>query len=151
MILDDDDDELMEELMNDEEDDEFILGMYQYALDIDKYLNRAEYRTPRVTSVQWVYDKLDNIKSCYNMFRMTPTTFHRLHNLLVEKYGLKSTTKSSSVEALGMFLWMVGAPQSVRQVEDRFERSLATVSIMFTKVLRCLVRLATDIIKPVDP
>jgi hypothetical protein len=36
------DDELMEELMNDEEDDEFIIGMYQYALHIDKYLNRVE-------------------------------------------------------------------------------------------------------------
>jgi hypothetical protein len=52
--------------MNDEEDDEFIIGMYQYALHIDKYLNRAEYRTPRVTGVQWVHDKLHNIKSCYN-------------------------------------------------------------------------------------
>jgi hypothetical protein len=54
--------------------------------------------------LQWVHDKLDNIKSCYNMFRMTPTMFHSLHNLLVDKYGLKSTTKSTSVEALGMFL-----------------------------------------------
>jgi hypothetical protein len=52
--------------MNDEEDDEFIIGMYQYALHIDKYLNRVEYRTPRVTGVQWVHDKLHNIKSCYN-------------------------------------------------------------------------------------
>jgi hypothetical protein len=104
MILDDDDDQLMEEVMNDEEDDEFILGMYHYVLHIDKYLNRAEYRTPRVTGLQWVHDKLHNIKSCYNMFIMTPTTFHSLHNLLVDKYGLKSTTKSSSIEALGMFL-----------------------------------------------
>jgi hypothetical protein len=46
---------------------------------------------------------------------------------------------------------MVGTPQSVRQAEDRFKRSLATVSTMFSKVLRCLVRLAADIIKPVDP
>jgi hypothetical protein len=151
MILDDDDDQLMEDVMKDEEDDEFILGMYHYALHIDKYLNRAEYRTLRVTGLQWVHDKLQNIKSCYNMFRMTPTTFHSLHNLLVDKYGLQSTNKSSSVEALGMFLWMVGTPQSVRQIEDRFERSLATVSTMFSKVLRCLVRLAADIIKPVDP
>ena len=109
MILDDDDDELMEELMNDDEDDEFLHGMYQFAVHIDKYMNRAQYRTPRVSGFQWVHDKLDNIKSCYNMFRMTPTMFHSLHNLLVDKYGLKSTTKSTSVEALGMFLWMVGA------------------------------------------
>jgi hypothetical protein len=36
-----------------------------------------------------------------------------------------------------MFLWIVGAPQSVRQAENRFER--------------CLVKLAIDIIKPIDP
>ena len=151
MILDDDDDELMEELMNDDEDDEFLHGMYQFAVHIDNYMNRAQYRTPRVSGFQWVHDKLANINSCYNMFRMTLIMFYSLHNLLVDKYGLKSTTKSTSVEALGMFLWMVGAPQSVRQAEDRFERSLGTVSTMFTKVLRCLVRLAADIIKPVDP
>ncbi|WVZ53935.1 hypothetical protein U9M48_004820 [Paspalum notatum var. saurae] len=49
--------------------------------------------------------------------------FHSLHDLLVNSYGLKSTNKFSSTEALGMFLWMVGAPQSFRQVENRFTRS----------------------------
>ena len=77
--------------------------------------------------------------------------FHRLHDLLVESYGLRSSSKSTSIEALGMFLWMVGAPQSVRKGEDRFERSLGTVHSMFHKVLKCVVKLAADIIKPVDP
>ena len=76
--------------------------------------------------------------------------FFTLHELLCAKYGLKSTTKSTSFEALGMFLWMVGATQSVRQAEDRFERSLGTVSKMFNRVLNSLVQLAADIIKPVD-
>jgi hypothetical protein len=49
--LDDDDDQLMEDVMDDEEEAEFILSMYHYALHIDKYLNRAEYRTPRVTGL----------------------------------------------------------------------------------------------------
>jgi len=114
-------------------------------------LTRAEYRVPKVTGLEWVHAKLSNEKASYNMFRMTPTMFISLHDLLVEKYGLKSTTKSSSIEALGMFLWMVGAPQSVRQAEDRFERSLGVVSKMFNKVLNCLVKLAANIIKPVDP
>jgi len=70
--------------------------------------------------------------------------FISLHDLLVEKYGLKFTTKSSSIEALGMFLWMVGAPQSIRQAEDRFERSLATISKIFNKVLNYLVKVAVD-------
>ncbi|XP_072151435.1 protein ALP1-like [Setaria viridis] len=88
---------------------------------------------------------------CYNMFRMSRELFDRLHDLLVQSYGLKSTSKSSSVEALGMFLWMVGAPQSVRQAENRLERSLETVHRNFDKVLKCIIKLATDIIKPLDP
>jgi hypothetical protein len=46
---------------------------------------------------------------------------------------------------------MVGAPQSVRQAEERIEMSLRTVHSMFHKVLKCVVKLAADIIKPVDP
>jgi hypothetical protein len=50
-----------------------------------------------------------------------------------------------------MFLSMIGAPQSVRQAEDRFERSMGTVSSMFNRVLQSVVKLAADVIKPVDP
>jgi hypothetical protein len=46
---------------------------------------------------------------------------------------------------------MLGAPQSVRQADDRFERSLGTVHNNFEKVLQYVVKLAVDIIKPVDP
>ena len=77
--------------------------------------------------------------------------FLLLHDLLVQSYGLKSSSKSASVEALAMFLWMVGTPQSVRQAEDRFERSMGTVSSLFNKVLQSVVKLAVDVIKPVDP
>lgn len=84
------------------------------------------------------------------MFRMIRSLFDRLHNLLVESYGLRSTSKSSSVEALGMFLWMLGAPQGVMQAENRLERSLQTVHQNFSKVLCSVLKLAADIIKPVD-
>jgi hypothetical protein len=57
----------------------------------------------------------------------------------------------SSVEALGMFLWMCGAPQSMRQVENRFVRSTETCGRKFDKVLRSVSRLAADIIRPLDP
>jgi hypothetical protein len=50
-----------------------------------------------------------------------------------------------------MFLWMLGSSQSVRQAEDRFERSIATISHNFDRVLKCVVRLAADIIRPKDP
>jgi hypothetical protein len=77
--------------------------------------------------------------------------FLRLYDLLVESYGLKSSSKSNSVEALGMFLWMVGALQSQRQAEDRFERSLGTVSNLFNKVLKSMVKLAANINNPLEP
>jgi len=57
----------------------------------------------------------------------------------------------SSVEALAMFLWIVGAPQPVRQAEDRFRRSMETVSRTFNTVLTSILKLAADIIAPKDP
>jgi hypothetical protein len=77
--------------------------------------------------------------------------FPRLHELLTKDYGIKSSRKSTSLEALGIFLWVCGAPQSVRQARDRFERSLGTVHNLFYKVLKCMVALSDDIIKPRDP
>ena len=85
------------------------------------------------------------------MFRMHRDVFGSLHNVLVERYGLKSTRKMTSVEALAMFLWMCGGQQSMRQADNRFERSLETCSRNFDKVLECVVKLAADIIKPRDP
>ena len=146
-----DSDEDIYKMLLDDHDNNFIYGMYQYAIHIDKYYNRAEWRQPLLTGLEWVERKLGDRNSYYNMFRMSPTIFHQLHDVLVESYGLKSSTKSTFVEALGMFLWLLGAPQSVRQAEDRFERSLGTVHNNFEKVLQCVVKLAIDIIKPVDP
>jgi hypothetical protein len=68
----------------------------------------------------------------------------------VDSYRLKSTCNLSSAETLGIFLWMVGVPQSVRQDENRFMRSTTTISRTFHKVLNCLIKLATDNIKPLD-
>jgi len=59
---------------------------------------------------------------------MNPHVFEMLHDLLVQSYGLKSTSRMSSREALGIFLWMVGPPESVRQVEDKFTGSMETIS-----------------------
>ena len=80
------DDELEEfllEIMCDDDED-CILGMYQYAMHIDKHLNRAEYRQPVETGLQWVQRKLRDNRSCYNMFRISPSMFHHLHDTLVQ-------------------------------------------------------------------
>ena len=97
------------------------------------------------------YENLGHRRQCYNMFRMHSDIFYSLHNLLVERYGLNSTRKMSSIESLAMFLWLCGASQSMRQANNRFERSLGTCSNKFDEVLASVMKLATDIIRPKDP
>ncbi|XP_051207085.1 uncharacterized protein [Lolium perenne] len=126
-----------------------VLGYYGN-LYSEKYLNKATRRIPQQTGLEWVHEQLDDRKRCYKMFRMYPDVFEQLHNLLVASYGLESTRDMESVECLGMFLWMVGGPQSFHQVENRFSRSLETIHRKFNMVLNCLYNLGKDNIKPVD-
>ena len=123
-----------------------ILGMYS-----DNYLVKLPRRPSRYPGLVWVMDTLAQDTQCYNMFRVERPLFNRLHSTLVESYGLRNTRKMTSVEALAMFLWIVGSPQSVRQGDNCFERSMETVSRTFNRVLTCLLRLAHDIIVPKDP
>jgi hypothetical protein len=124
-----------------------MLGMYHY----DKYMNKATYRIPLETGYQWTMRTLGHRRQCYNMFRIHRDVFDSLHNLLVGRYGLESAKKMSSIEVLAIFLWMCGAPQSMRQANNRFERSLGTCSNKFDKVLDSVMKLATDIIRSKDP
>jgi hypothetical protein len=123
-----------------------ILGMYS-----DNYFVKLPKRDDGESGLNWVKRTLARDTQCYNMFRVERALFNKLHNTLMDSYGLKSTRQLSSIEALAMFLWIVGAPQSVRQADNRFRRSLETVTRTFNRVLRCLLRLANDIIVPKDP
>ncbi|WVZ94828.1 hypothetical protein U9M48_040672 [Paspalum notatum var. saurae] len=150
--LDSSDEEVLNLLVEDAEHEKqvmemiFIFDMYDHT-----YMHQIKRRTAPESGHDWVMRNLADETECYNMFRMTPPMFYKLHDLLVQSYGLKSTSKCNSIEALGMFLWMVGACQSVRQADNRLQRSLDTVHRNFEKVLKCLVKLAADIIRPLDP
>src|SRR5688572_14122931 len=91
----------------------FMLGIYY-----ETYIHKAPRRVAIVKGIKWVNETLSNRTSCYNMFRMSCPLFHQLHDLLVDSYGLRASREVSTMEALGMFLWIIGAPQSLRQVED---------------------------------
>jgi len=124
-----------------------LIGTYH----LENMANRKEYRQAKESGYDWVIRTLGHSTECYNMFRMERAVFDSLHNLLVQSYGLRSTRRMSSVESLAMFLWMVGAPESIRQAENHFVRSMETLHRKFDKVLECLVKLAGDIIRPLDP
>jgi len=93
---------------------------------LNSYSNKGPRRVPKETGIEWVMRTLGNPTDCYDMFRMSRPMFEKLHNVLVESYGLQSTRRMSSTESLALFLWTVGAPQSVRQQRNRFVRSLET-------------------------
>jgi hypothetical protein len=124
-----------------------LFGMYY----CNPYLSKSERRQPDVTDYDWVMKCLSSHKACYKMFWVTRPIFDKLHETLVSNYGLSSTVHMTSTKSLGMFLWMLGGPQSVSQVEDRFQRSTETISRKFTQVLECLFNLEEHIIKPKDP
>jgi len=124
-----------------------IIGTYH----LENMANRKSYRQAKESGYEWVIRNLNDSTECYDMFRMEKPVFDSLHNLLVQSYGLKSTRRMTSVESLAMFLWMVGAPQSIRQAKKRFTRSMETLHRKFDKVLECLIKLAGDIIQPLDP
>ena len=124
-----------------------LIGTYH----LENMANRKEYRQAKESGYDWVIRTLGHSTECYNMFRMERAVFDSLHNLLVQSYGLRSTRRMSSVESLAMFLWMVSAPQSIRQAENRFVRSMETLHRKFDKLLECFIKLVGDIIQPLDP
>ena len=72
------------------EDDlyEVTAGMLMFAVHHDKYFNRAEYRKPDQSAEEWIQKRLSRSSNCYKMFRMSPTMFYRLHDVMVPSYGL---------------------------------------------------------------
>ncbi|KAG2646436.1 hypothetical protein PVAP13_2KG509200 [Panicum virgatum] len=70
------DDEFFEMFMDDEIELAYLYGMYDYAAHIDKYYNKAPYRQPKLSGLEWVQLKLGSVYSCYNMFRVTPELFY---------------------------------------------------------------------------
>jgi hypothetical protein len=65
-------------------------------------------RTMVETGIQWVERTLENSDDCFDMFRMRRTVFRRLHDTLVDSYGLLPSRGVSTTEALGIFLWASG-------------------------------------------
>ncbi|KHN49091.1 hypothetical protein glysoja_045582, partial [Glycine soja] len=88
---------------------------------------------------------------CYQMFRMKKLVFLELCDILETKYNLKKTRNVSIYEQVGLFLYMLSQPGSVRNCEERFQHSGETISRHFHNVLEAVCMFAKDIIKPVDP
>ena len=134
----------------DDRDAQLLVALY--AVDIwGRPSSEVSRRTMVETGIQWVERTLENSNDCFDMFRMRRTVFRRLHDMLVESYGLLPSRGVSTMEALGIFLWACGRPQSFRQIRNKFGHSLETISRKYSEVLNALYKMSSDVIKPKDP
>jgi hypothetical protein len=106
---------------------------------------------PHVRGQQWVELNMRDFRKGHDNFRMTLDYFIELHDSLVRYHGLRSTQEVESCEELGMFLWACGTQQATRQIRDRFERSLDTISKKMAMVVDAMYGFSQTIICPKDP
>jgi hypothetical protein len=117
----------------------------------ENYLTKSARKEPIMSGYDWVITTLRGLIECYEMFMMSQPLFNRLHDLLVSSYGLTSSRKMTSIEALEMFLWTVGPPQSFVQVKNQFKRSKETIRRKFNEVLDFLYSMAKELVKLIYP
>jgi hypothetical protein len=104
---------------------------------------------PILTGAQWLHIVLADGTRCHEMLRMSREAFLELHDRLLP-FGLESTRECTSREALAVYIVTCAHGTGVRQVKDRFERSLGTVSCKTTTVAQVMFRWAQTVIIPSD-
>ena len=116
------------------------------------YVEKSPCRTSALTGHEWVQEIMNGHDiRCYQQFRMRKHVFLHLCNILERRYGLKPTRGMGIHEQVGMFLYVLGQPGSIRNAEERFQHSGETISRQFHKVLKAVLALSKDIVKPLDP
>jgi hypothetical protein len=83
----------------DDDDDFMVLYLALQCMDGGSGMNKPRTIPPE-TGIQWVERQLQDSDDCYDMFRMRRTVFRRLHETLVNDYGLTSSKEVCSMEAL---------------------------------------------------
>jgi hypothetical protein len=115
------------------------------------YVDKNERRTTTFLGMAWVMETLSNPNECYEMFRMPPWLFYKLHDELVSNFGLQFSSHMNSIESLGLFLVVCGHSWSNSAIRKDFKHSSETISRKFTKVLHCMVAMSKRYIQPKDP
>ena len=118
-----------------------LLTKLKYLLENQSVLINPPCPIPKLTCAQWMQQILHNPTACKDNFRMSRDAFMQLHNMLLP-YGLPSTAKCDSVEALGMYVWTCAHQSTARECKYRFKWSLDTVSRNVTEVAHVMYRWA---------
>jgi hypothetical protein len=124
---------------------ELHVAMYKPALVVNHPLP-----IPNLIGRQWLQRTLENPKRCHATLCMSPTTFIRLHQILVENHGLQGTRETGSLETLAMFVWTCTHNEPYRQIEDKFHKALGTISTKVSHVADVMMSFADTILVPKD-
>ncbi|RZB65396.1 hypothetical protein D0Y65_041447 [Glycine soja] len=85
------------------------------------YVVKNPSRDSSMTGHRWVSEILNGHPiRCYQMFRMKKLVFLELCDILETKYNLKKTQNVIIYEQVGLSLYMLSQPGSVRNCEERF-------------------------------
>ncbi|WVZ83411.1 hypothetical protein U9M48_030561, partial [Paspalum notatum var. saurae] len=147
MTIDSDQDEYIDSLV------EIALLFYMcwYYNHVCLRPHHAPHRQRLYSGNAWVQHILAHEEDCYATFQMRKDQFLSLHQVLVDRYGLRSTNNVTSEECLAIFLYIVSGPHSNRSAAITFGHSKSTISLKFRHALRRIYNLGVDIIKPRDP
>jgi hypothetical protein len=99
----------------------------------------------------WLKETWNTPGECHRQLRMSTKIFFDLHDLLVERYGLKPSLHMSTHEMLGIFLFVCAGNESNRKAQKRFKHSGETIHRKFDEVLNSLMQMSKDFIRPKDP
>ena len=125
----------------------FLVGAKYYFT----YLDKNPPRIPVQSGYSWVMEILRTPGESHKMFRMSASLFYKLHDLLVNNYGLTSSIHMSSIEALAIFLVTCGHGWSNSALHGVFKHLGETLSRKFGEVLNCIMPMCAHYIRPVDP
>jgi len=118
---------------------------------VDMFLTKNPTRTSTTSGMGFMLELFNTPGECHSQLRMSTEIFFDLHGLLVQRYGLKASLHMSTIESLGILLFICAGNESNRKCQNRFKHSGETISRKFEDVLYCLMDMAKDFIRPKDP
>ncbi|XP_056164068.1 uncharacterized protein LOC130137309 [Syzygium oleosum] len=127
-----------------------VMIVWLNILELDMSVHTKEpIRDSKLSGPEWVreiiYGHSDRI---YEAFRMERHVFLNLCGLMSARGLLKDSRYIRVDEQVGIFLYLVGHKNSNRDLCERFQRSGATINKYFNIVLKAVIELSKEIIKP---
>ncbi|KAF8393770.1 hypothetical protein HHK36_019968 [Tetracentron sinense] len=114
-----------------------------YNIPKEPRINREKEREDYISSIIHGSDS-----HCIDQIRMSPRAFYRLCEILRNKNLLRPTINVSIEEQMVTFLHLIGHNVRLRVIGSRFHRSCETIHRYFNIVLRAIMKLHKDLIRP---